>query len=196
MPSFAATTTAVVLFVLNDEPDAAFAGYIREKIHLLKRLQTSGKVGNRTEFLMEAIRKNYANPAFVEEQRRRTSEGEQKAKRERERKIQALERQKAEIEKDRDNAVKQLCEQIAQESPEVMDQALAILLEENYLFRQLYVHEKTPVENYRSRPMLQMGFDPYLERQDPTRFEAVKRDYARRIAVLDDQIAACKQRGS
>ena len=45
--------------------DVAFEDYIREKLHLLKRKLTSGKVENITGFLLEAIRKNFANPEFV-----------------------------------------------------------------------------------------------------------------------------------
>jgi hypothetical protein len=36
----------------GDDADAAFVQYIREKIHLLKRRQASGKVENSTGFLL------------------------------------------------------------------------------------------------------------------------------------------------
>ena len=39
---------------IGEDPDAAFLRYVREKIHLLKRRQASGKVENITGFLREA----------------------------------------------------------------------------------------------------------------------------------------------
>jgi Initiator Rep protein, WH2/Initiator Replication protein, WH1 len=50
--------------------DRAFEYYIREKIHLLKRKLASGRVENITGFLLEAIRKNFANPEFAQERTR------------------------------------------------------------------------------------------------------------------------------
>src|SRR5262249_10039098 len=41
---------------LGEEVEATFVHYIREKIHLLKRRQASGKVENSTGFLLEAIK--------------------------------------------------------------------------------------------------------------------------------------------
>src|SRR4030095_17203194 len=53
----------------GEDVEAAFVRYIREKIHLLKRRQASGKVENSTGFLLEAIKKNYMNPEFAKEQK-------------------------------------------------------------------------------------------------------------------------------
>ena len=55
---------------IGEDPDAAFLRYVREKIHLLKRRQASGKVENITGFLREALRRNYANPEFDQEEKR------------------------------------------------------------------------------------------------------------------------------
>ena len=53
-----------------ERADRAFEYYICEKIHLLKRKLASGKVENVTGFLLEAIRKNFANPEFAQERKR------------------------------------------------------------------------------------------------------------------------------
>src|SRR5205823_9003417 len=44
--------------------DMEFATYVREKIHLLRR-QPACKIKNATGFLLDALRKNYANPEFA-----------------------------------------------------------------------------------------------------------------------------------
>ena len=49
-------------------PEATFAEYIREKIHLLKRRKANDMVENITGFLLKAIKENYANPEFAEAQ--------------------------------------------------------------------------------------------------------------------------------
>lgn len=49
-----------------DKPEPeAFDAYIREKIDLLKRRQTQGKVESATGFLLAAIKQNYPNPEFA-----------------------------------------------------------------------------------------------------------------------------------
>jgi len=68
----------------GEAPEAAFVRYIREKIHLLKRRQTSGKVDNRTGFLREAIRHHYASPEDTAEKQREADRKKQQATRERE----------------------------------------------------------------------------------------------------------------
>ena len=174
----------------SEDTQAAFDQYIREKIHLLQRRQASGKVESITGFLIEAIRQNYANPEYEQEQRRQSVAQEQDAKRERERQEKELMQQKAATEKARDKALQNIYTQLAQESPEVLNQAVTALMKENYLFRQFYERDKSALENYRARPMLQMGFNPYLERHDPGRFETVKQSYVAQIAAIESEIAS------
>jgi hypothetical protein len=50
----------------GEDVEAAFVHYIREKIHLLKRREASGRVESSTGFLLQAIRQNYANPEFTQ----------------------------------------------------------------------------------------------------------------------------------
>jgi len=118
--------------------DTAFVQYVREKIHLLKRRQASGKVENSTGFLREALRHNYANPEYAQEQTRQAVAREQEAKQERARQAQGLAQHKAELEHARDEALQALYLQLAQEAPDVLEQAVPLLLKDNYLFRQFY----------------------------------------------------------
>jgi Initiator Replication protein len=174
----------------GEEPEAAFVRYIREKIHLLKRRQASGKVDNSTGFLLEAIRQNYANPEYTVEKRREADRKEQQAKRDREQQAKALAQQKGDLEQARDKELDQLSSRVAAEAPGILEQAAAELLTESFGFRQFYDRDKSALENYQARKAVQALLNPFLERHAPERFEAVKQHYAARIAVIDAQLAA------
>jgi hypothetical protein len=171
------------------DTEAALLLYIREKIHLLKRKQAAGTIENSTGFLLQAIRQNYANPEFADELRREASAARQKAKHEQEKRVKALELQKAALEKARDRELEQLHAHVAATVPEVVEQAAAVLLVQEDGFRFVYERERSALDNYQLRPSLQVFFHPYLESQDPTRFEAIKQRYAVQIAAVDAQIA-------
>jgi hypothetical protein len=101
---------------LDEDAGANFVRYIREKIHLMTCRQASGKVTNSTGFLLEAIKKNYANPAFVQEHKRKiggSSTDEAGAGKQ----VQVLEQQKAEIETARDTELEHMYGHIALEAP-------------------------------------------------------------------------------
>ena len=174
----------------GEDAEATLLQYVREKIHLLKRKQDSGKIENSTGFLLQAIRQNYANPEFIQELQRDASEVRQRAKQESKKQVQALTQQKSNIEKARDRELDQLCGQVAAEAPAVLDEAAGELLAADNGFRFLYKRDKTALENYQARPALQVFFHPYLERQEPARFEAIKQRYMGEIAAVDEQIAA------
>jgi hypothetical protein len=180
----------------GEHADVAFVQYVREKIHLLKRRQLSGKVENSTGFLLNAIRQNYANPEFAEEQKHDAFTVRQQTKREQEKHLKVLDQQRRNIEAARDVALDQLCGQVAIESAETLDQAMLILLTENFGFRQFYDRDKSALENYQARKAVQAFVNPYLERHTPARFEAVKQHYAAQIASLSEQIAALQSPGS
>src|SRR5882672_10874660 len=167
----------------GEDVEEAFVQYIREKIHLLKRRQASGKVENSTGFLLQAIRQNYANPEFAQERKREASEAKQRSKQERLMQVKVLERKKAEIQEARDRDLDQMRRQVAAEAPAVLDQAADELLAEDNGFRFLYKRDKSALENYQSRPSLQAFFNPYLEKHNSARLEAIRRNYAVQITV-------------
>jgi len=161
-----------------------------KKIHLLRRKQGSGKIENSTGFLLQAIRQNYANPEFMQELQRGAFEVRQQTKQESEKQVKALTQQKSNIEKARDQELDQLRGQVAAEASAILDEAAGELLAVDNGFRFLYKRDKTALENYQARPALQVFFNPYLERQEPARFEAIKQRYMGEIAAVDEQIAA------
>ena len=174
----------------GEDVAAAFVQYVREKIHLLKRHQASGKVANSTGFLLQAIRQNYANPEFTQALQREASAARQQGKQRREEQVKAFKLQKADIEKTRDRELDELRDQVAAESPDVLEQAVTELLVDDKGFRLVYKRDRSALDNYQARPSLQAFFHPYLERHDPARFEAIRHGYAEQIAVVDAQIAA------
>jgi hypothetical protein len=104
--------------------------------------------------------------------------------------LKMLEQQKADLEKARDRELNQLRDQVAAESPDVLDRAVAELLTKDKGFLFLYKRDKSALENYQLRPSLQAFFNPYLEKHDPARFKTIRQRYAAQTAAVDAQIAA------
>jgi len=174
----------------HDDADAAFAAYVREKIHLLKRRQAAGKVVHTTGFLREAIRTNYANPEYAAEQQREARRVERQTAVAVEHTRQALTQQQAALEARRDQDLQALCDRIAAEQPEVLEQAVAWALQEVPGFHLLYQRGQTALENYRDRVAMHALLHPYFERYAPACFGAVRARYATEIAALDQPLSA------
>jgi hypothetical protein len=174
----------------REDADTAFVQYVREKIHLLQRRQASGKVENSTGFLREALRHHYANPEYTQEQTRQAIAREHEARQARERQAQALAQHKAEIEHARDEALQALYLQLAQDAPDVLEQAVPLLMKDNYLFRQFYQRDQSALANYQARAMLQMGFNPSLAAHAPERVAALEQHYAAQLGAVEAHLAA------
>lgn len=175
---------------IGDNLEAAFDKYVVEKIHLLKRRQAEGKIKNITGFLREAIKKNYSNPEFTAEEKRHAEREKTKAKLASERKRQRLEEQKAELKRVHDQNIHQLCEQMVNESPTILEEAMEAFFQEKPEFKQFYLPGKTPVQNYHERAVFWMFVDPYLIQRDPARFQTVQDAYATNLAALEQEMAA------
>ena len=175
---------------IGEDAEAEFARYIREKIHLLKRRQASGKVENITGFLLEAIRKNFANPEFSQEEKHQKAAEATKAKKVKDVQKRQLESQLEELEKARNEALAKECSDIAAMSPEVLEAALPGVLQTNAVLRDLYKPDRSALDNYRESFSLQGALGPYLESHAPERIQAIKDHYAKLMAVVEGQIAA------
>jgi Initiator Replication protein len=170
--------------------DVAFEDYIREKLHLLKRKLTSGKVENITGFLLEAIRKNFANPEFVQEQKHQKVAAVQRVRKEQEERLKKLKEQLVEKKEARDKALDDTYGEMAQTFPEVLEAALPSIFADNLFLHQCYDPDKSPLENYQASFMFKEAFRPYLECHAPERIQAVHTQYATEIAALEEHIAA------
>jgi hypothetical protein len=174
---------------IGEDAEAEFARYIREKIHLLKRRQASGKVENITGFLLEAIRKNFANPEFSQEEKHQKAAEATKAKKVKDVQKRQLESQLEELEKARNEALAKECSDIAAMSPEVLETALPGVLQTNAVLRDLYKPDRSALDNYRESFSLQGALGPYLENHAPERIQAIKDHYAKLMAAVEGQIA-------
>jgi hypothetical protein len=175
---------------VGEDAEAQFTRYVREKIHLLKRRQSSGKVENSTGFLLKAIRQNYANPEFSQEERRQEAAEVKKAKKIQDGQKRQLERQFEELKKARDEALARECSDIATTSPEVLETALPGLLKTNPFLQQFYKSDQSVLDNYRESVLLQSAVNPCLENHAPERIKAVKDRYAALLTAVEGQIAA------
>jgi len=175
---------------IGEDAEAEFARYIREKIHLLKRRQASGKVENITGFILEAIRKNFANPEFSQEEKHQKAAEATKAKKVKDVQKRQLESQLEELEKARNEALAKECSDIAAMSPEVLETALPGVLQTNAVLRDLYKPDRSALDNYRESFSLQGALGPYLESHAPKRIQAIKDHYAKLMAAVEGQIAA------
>lgn len=179
--------------ISGDDIDTAFQDYIREKIHLLKRRQTSGKVENSTGFLLEAIKKNYSNPEFTQEQKRAVSAKFRNAQKDREQQIQRLEAQKEKLANDREKALKEQYGAIAAASPHLLDGAFPKVFAQYPYAKKFYNSQLSCLENYQGKIMLQALLNPYLEHHDPEPVGAIKERFAAEIAAIDEHIAALQK---
>lgn len=162
----------------GEEAEQAFASYVREKIHLLKRRQSSGKVDNSTGFLREAIHKNYANPEYAVVQQRETQRLQQQSR-------QALAQQQTAVEARREEALQTLCRTLVEEEPQMLEQAVAWALQAAPGFHLLYHREHTALANYCGRLAIQAVLNPLIERQAPDRFAALRERFAVELAALE-----------
>ena len=175
---------------IGEDAEAEFARYIREKIHLLKRRQASGKVENITGFILEAIRKNFVNPEFSQEEKHQKAAEATKAKKVKDVQKRQLESQLEELEKARNEALAKECSDIAAMSPEVLETALPGVLQTNAVLRDLYKPDRSALDNYRESFSLQGALGPYLESHAPERIQAIKDHYTKLMATVEGQIVA------
>lgn len=155
---------------LGENVELAFIQYIREKIHLLKRYQATGKIENITGFLLQAIKNNYANPEFIEAQKRQATEEQRKTRQERQREIEGVRRRKEELEKAYSVAIRQRCKTLVDESPELLGPVVETLLAEKPTFKKIYNPNLTPDENYHHTMGVWSYIDQCIEQRYPERF--------------------------
>ena len=162
--------------------DRDFETYVREKIHLLKK-QPKGKIKNTTGFLLEAIKKNYTNADFYALQHAKTTTAQRKV-------LEQLQRDKAHLESEKQHQIHQLCQQIIDETPELVDPLLPHVFAEEPFYRQVYDNTKTLLENYHDHVFFSARIDMQLVQQYPEKFQGLCRVYEQKIADLERQMAA------
>jgi Initiator Replication protein len=179
--------------IAGDDGEAAFLHYVREKVDLLKRRQASGKVESSTGFLLEAIRKNYANPEFATAEQQKEAQRRHEAKGARERKLEQLRDEKMGLERARQDEVRALCKEMILTSPELAEEAAKALLQESSWFKKQYEPGKTAVENYLKVPALWIEMDRYLEERYSDRFRAIQEKYDAQLDAINKKISELEQ---
>ena len=100
------------------------------------------------------------------------------------RKQQLLEEQRNEIQTNRDKELHHRCEQIAQETPALLEQATTELFKEHPVLKKACQSGKTLIENYHEKPMLRVMVDQYLMEHYPEQFKAIRMHYESQLAAL------------
>jgi hypothetical protein len=178
---------------MGADKEAAFVQYIREKIHLMKRRQASGRLDSSTGFLLEAIRHNYANPAFAEEQQQEQAQQKVRGEKARARERETLAEKKTALENALTRDLRARCRQLL--TPELAEQALAAVLAEQPELKQWHLPGKTALQNYREASALWIEIDRYVEQHYPERFADLHAAHAPQLAALDAKLAALEPLG-
>jgi plasmid replication initiation protein len=159
-----------------------FETYIQEKIHLLQH-QPDGKIKSKTGFLLDAIRKNYANAEF--EQVRRAQKSRKQAQQRK-----TLEQEKARLEREREERWTTLYGQVAQEVPLFVEEVAQNLGVEAPFLRTRYETERTAMENYQKSVFFAAHVNEKLKLHYPERFTALDQEYIEKVAEIDRKLLA------
>ena len=162
--------------------DMEFATYVREKIHLLRK-QPAGKIKNATGFLLDALRKNYANPEFASHQQTEALTARRKM-------VAQLQQDKEHITQAKQEHLHQLCQDLIDTTPDLAEGVLQDIFVQEPFYRQLYDGTRTLRENYQAHVFLSARIDAQLIQKYPEHFRAVSYTYEQRFGEIEQQIAA------
>ena len=162
--------------------DMEFATYIREKIHLLRK-QPTGKIKNATGFLLDALRKNYANPEFASLQQTEALTARRKM-------VAQLQQEKEHTTQAKQEHLHQLCQDLIDTTPDLAEGGLQEIFVQEPFYRQLYDGTRTLRENYQVHVFLSARIDAQLIQKYPEHFHAVSFTYEQRLGEIEQQIAA------
>jgi len=177
----------------GEDEEGAFLHYVQEKVDLLKQRQASGKVDNSTGFLMEAIRKNYANPEFGAAEKQKEAHRRREDKAARERQLERLKEEKIETERARRDEARVVCKDIILNSPELAEEAAKALAQEVTWFKNQYNPGRSGLENYQKVPGLWIEMDHYLEEHHPERFREIQEKYDGQLEAIGQKISELEQ---
>jgi hypothetical protein len=166
--------------------DGSFESYIREKIDLLQRQEKTPR--SRTGFLLKAIRENWVNPAFAEQEKKTTETHLAMQKLTNEQKRERLRDEKEQILRERDNKKRPICEELL--TPALAEALLCDLVERKRYNKSWLNHGLTALENYKDGGWFAMAMDEALEERYPDRLRAINQEYQPRLDALDAKIKA------
>ena len=150
-------------------------------IHLLAQRQQAGKVSNPAGFLLTALRKNYGNARLEQEEKGRARQREAQE-------LRAMQEQRRRLARERDDALQEISNQILAALPGLLPEALGALRQQRDAMLSRYDGRRSPLENYRERPSVQIAVGNWLQRRFPERFEQPRQSFAAQLAELDARI--------
>jgi hypothetical protein len=167
--------------------EEALLHYVQEKIHLLRQGQQASKVSNPTGFLLTAIKKNYTNTQFAQEQTRRKAQ--QKTK-----ELSQLKARQEHLIQDRDAALYQVGQQMVTAIPDLAEQAIAEARHaKNAALNFGYDREKTALENYGKHRFVAIIVHQWLETRFPERFAEVRQSFQLQLDDINRTIQTLEQ---
>jgi hypothetical protein len=158
-----------------------FETYIQEKVHLLNH-QQAGRVKSRTGFLLNAIKKNYANAEFEEARRAQAS-------RKKMQECMALEKLKEQLEREHEAQWMALCKQILQEVPAFVEEIVQHLGTEAPYLQTRYDKARSATENYQQSGFFAAHVHAKIRERYPDRFTPIDLKYTQSIVEIDRQLA-------
>jgi Initiator Replication protein len=159
--------------------EEALLYYVQEKIHLLHQRQQIGKVANPTGFLLTAIKKNYTNAQFAQEQTRKKQQ--QKTK-----ELRQLTSRKEQLLHDQDAALQEVGQQMVTAIPDLVEQAIAEERHANNAALHFgYERDKTALENYRHHRYVAAIVHQRLEARFPERFAEVRKSFQAQLEAIE-----------
>jgi hypothetical protein len=81
------------------------------------------------------------------------------------------------------------CTRLIEASPDLLEEAVTALREQNSTFWQGYSPGQDPLKDYRERPSLYVPVENFLTQRYPEHFQALTVAYDIQVAALDEQIA-------
>ena len=174
----------------GEEDEAAFLRYAREKIHLLKRRQASGKVDHSTGFLREALKKNYANPEFAAEETARAVVVRRQTQQERTARHAKLKERMEDIQRAWNTALGTALLTLADTLPQVVEEAVTRTFAATPFLRSLCPAHGTPLDQYRASYVLRNMVNATLLPYAPEQVAALEAQYAPQIAALKAQMVS------
>lgn len=158
-----------------------FAAYVREKIAILEA-KPANEVQNPTGFLIEAVRRNYTDAAVL-------AKTHVKQRLEAARRVDHLHEQKQKVQQEWDAEAHEVCSEIIDEGPSILEGLLEAVIEELPYNRKFVKQNRTPLENYRSGGVITSLVDLRVRESYPERFATIDARYDERVRDVEGQIA-------
>ena len=148
-----------------------------------------GKITNPSGFLITALRKNFSNAQFEEEEAT-----EQRI--EKKRSLQKLMQSRERLLVEQDAALYALTGKIIDMFPERLEQAVEALLAEGSAgFTYVYKKNQTPLENYRAHRGIAVAIGIWLETHFAEEYKEVREPYSEQLTEIQAQISALNAEG-